>query len=172
MLRGENETYSLGRKDYLVNLGYCREDGEEEIEIFFTDKNKYDLEQMEICYVSLAQYTEHIEELNRETLQNVKEETNMISGTVSVSEEKIMVFSIPYSSGWTAYVDGREAKLMKANVMYMGVVLEPGEHEIVLRYCTPGFRTGLLLTAISAVLFFLLLWRWRKKKDILFRCTI
>ena len=172
MLRGENETYSLGRKDYLVNLGYCREDGEEEIEIFFTDKNKYDLEQMEICYVSLAQYTEHIEELKRETLQNVKEETNMISGTVSVSEEKIMVFSIPYSSGWTAYVDGREAKLMKANVMYMGVVLEPGEHEIVLRYCTPGFRTGLLLTAISAVLFFLLLWRWRKKKDILFRCTI
>lgn len=164
MLRGDNRTYSLGRRDYLVNIGYCQENGEEEIEVFFTDKKEYELEGMEICYVPLDRYTENIEALKRDSLQNVQLGTNRISGTVSLPEEKFMVFSIPYSEGWTAYVDGEKAPLQKANVMYLGLVLEPGGHQIELRYCTPGFRAGAAVSGISLVIFLLLLWRWKRRR--------
>lgn len=162
MLRSVVGRYSLGRKDYLVNMGYCYEDREDTADIVFSEKGKYDLESIEICYVPLDKYETNIKKLSEDILQNVQEDTNTISGTVSLEKEKYMVFSIPYSEGWKAYVDGKETKLQKANVMYMGLALEPGEHEITLRYCSPGFWPGLTLTLVSVIVFLIFLYKWIK----------
>ena len=66
--------------------------------------------------------------------------TNEITGDISVSEKKALVLSVPYSKGFTAYVDGKETKLQKANTMFMALELEPGSHEIRLTYCTPYLK--------------------------------
>ena len=87
-------------------------------------------------------YEEKVAARNQESLQNVMVEKNRVSGTVSLSTDKFMVFSIPWSEGWSVYVDGRERELQKANVMYMGLELEAGDHEIELCYCTPGHPGG------------------------------
>ena len=75
-----------------------------------------------------------------------------------------MVFSVPYSGGWTAWVDGEKAELTRANVMYMGIALDAGEHEIRLEYCTPGVKVGAVITVISYVIFLVLLLRWMRKR--------
>lgn len=64
--------------------------------------------------------------MENESLQNVKVGTNRITGEIEVSSDKFLVFSIPYSAGFTAYVDGKETKLVQANSMYMGVELKKG----------------------------------------------
>ena len=76
--------------------------------------------------------------LGEEALENVKMGTNEITGDISVSERKALVLSVPYSKGFTAYVDGKETKLQKANTMFMALELEPGSHEIRLTYCWNG----------------------------------
>lgn len=164
MLRGHDTTYTLGRENYLVNLGYCEEDGTGEVTISMRDRNRYDLEGIELYYVSMDRHDGNVEKLNREALQDVVMKTNGISGTVSVEKEKLMVFSIPYSKGWTAYVDGERADLIKANVMYMGLKLEPGKHEIVLKYCTPGIVAGLWISIFCTGVFLFMLFRKRKKR--------
>ena len=163
-LRGKNHTYTLGRKDYLVNLGYCGESGKEEIEVYFNASKKFQLEGLEICYVSMDNYVSDIEKLNRESLQNTQVGINTISGNVKLSEDRFMVFSVPYSGGWTAWVDGEKAELTRANVMYMGIALDAGEHEIRLEYCTPGVKVGAVITVISYVIFLVLLLRWMRKR--------
>lgn len=163
-LRGKNRTYSLGQENYQVNLGYGETDGQNEILLEFTDKGKYGLEAAEICYVPMDTYEEDLKALNEEALENVSLGNNTVTGTVNLSSRKFMVFSIPFSSGWSVYVDGKKQTLFQANVMYLGLWLEPGEHQIQLRYCTPGLKTGGALTLLCGGIFLVLLWMEKKKR--------
>ncbi len=75
------------------------------------------------------------------------------SARISLSKEKLVFFSIPYAEGWTAYIDGESAEIIKANVGFMAVRVPAGNCEIRFEYKTPGLITGLLATLGSAVLF-------------------
>ena len=71
------------------------------------------------------------EKLGEESLRNVEIKTNRITGNIEVSSDKMLVFAIPYSDGFTAYIDGKKTELVKADSMYMGVELKKGKHSIV-----------------------------------------
>jgi uncharacterized membrane protein YfhO len=49
--------------------------------------------------------------------------------------------------GWRAWVDGRAATLYAAAGLYFALQVEPGTHNVELRYEAPGFRAGLLVAA-------------------------
>ena len=43
---------------------------------------------------------------------------------------KLLYFGIPYSSGWSAYVDDNPVEIKHSNVAFMGVELDGGRHEV------------------------------------------
>ncbi|MDO5538525.1 MAG: YfhO family protein [Eubacteriales bacterium] len=165
ILRGLNQDYSLGRSDYVVNLGYSATDSTDTVKIDFPKSNAdYHLGQLEICYVPVMNYEEQIDALSKQGLTNVSITDNTVSGSAVLSKDGFMAFSIPYSSGWKAYVDGQETEIYPANTMYMGIALEKGEHGIVLKYTTPGLISGTIIS-LSCTLLFLLLYFLSKRKQ-------
>jgi uncharacterized membrane protein YfhO len=76
-----------------------------------------------------------------------------------------LCFSIPYSKGWTAFVNGKKTELLRANTMYMALPLKAGDYEIVLKYRTPGLTLGILISLL-AVLLFIGIVRKNNKKQI------
>ena len=70
-------------------------------------------------------------------------------------EKRLVFFTVPWSSGWSAYVDGEEADVINAGGM-MGLSVPAGAHAIEYRYHTPGMKEGLILTAAGWMLFLLL----------------
>lgn len=156
-VRGQQRDYSLGRENYLVNLGYSKEDGYDTISVTFRKKGKYRMEEMALCYVPMNEYGARIKERSEEGLENVRLETNCVCGKVNLSEQKLMVFSIPYREGWKLLVDGKEQECFKANLMYIGAVLPPGAHDIELRYCTAGLQTGVLLSICGIMIYITIL---------------
>ena len=66
--------------------------------------------------------------MSAESLQNTVLGTNSLTGEITVSEPKVLVVQIPYSTGWSATVDGQPAKLLRANTAFLGLELEPGSH--------------------------------------------
>ncbi|HEV8112281.1 MAG TPA: YfhO family protein [Planctomycetota bacterium] len=66
-----------------------------------------------------------------------------------------------WDEGWSAKIDGQATDLLVADTFAMAVRVHPGPHEVRLAYATPGARTGLALTAASAVLLALFAWRLR-----------
>ena len=82
--------------------------------------------------------------------------THLISGTYESAEDSFLCLSIPYSNGWSIYVDGNEQELIRTNIAYMGTYVKAGKHNITLRYETPGLKIGLILAAIAVVLFLLI----------------
>lgn len=51
-----------------------------------------------------------------------------------------------WAPGWEAIVDGTPAATHRANHALLSVVVPPGAREVQLRYVTPGYATGKLIT--------------------------
>ena len=81
-----------------------------------------------------ADYIVQTQERSRNHLEITEFQEESITGVADMTEAGIMVFTIPYDAGWTAYVDGEEQKLLHANIGFMGLELSAGQHEIRLEY--------------------------------------
>ncbi len=58
---------------------------------------------------------------------------NKASLEVQAEAPAIVRFSQRYQPGWRAYVDGREAELLRLDYLCMGVQVPPGRHEVEFR---------------------------------------
>ncbi len=57
-----------------------------------------------------------------------------------------------FDPGWSADVDGIPALVFPADDFAIAIRLEPGVHEVRLRYTTPGAKTGAIISIISLLL--------------------
>lgn len=63
-----------------------------------------------------------------------------------------LVLADAWHPGWSATVDGREARVLRADVGLRAVRLPPGEHAVVFRFRPPGAAPGLALAALALAL--------------------
>ena len=152
-----------GKHNFLCNTGYS-EKGRHTITLTFENTGVYSFDSLKIYCQPMTEIDSQTSKLGEEILTDVKIGNNEINGKISLSDTKALVLSIPYSEGWTAYVDGEETELKEANTMYMALELPKGDHEIHLVYCTPYLRTGLCLTCIGVLCYIVLVLINRKKK--------
>lgn len=109
---------------------------------------------MEVACQPLEHYKQRIDNLRKDTIEKVYVGSDQVYGEINTSVPKMVCFSIPYSDGWKAYVDGIEVKLHHANTAYMAIEVEPGEHQYELVYETPLLKLGMYVSAISLIVFF------------------
>lgn len=86
-----------------------------------------------------------------------------LKGEVTAKKDGYLFTSIPYEKGWSLYVDGEKREIEPFGKAFIGVKLEEGSHEIVLKYRPEGFLAGSILSG-SAVVLFILLCIIRKRK--------
>ena len=164
-VRNEHQVYNVGRDEYLFNLGYSEEDGSAEAVLTFFAPGSYALEEISVQYQPMAGFRQAAQALNEESLENCTVSGESLKGTIRLTEPRFVVFPVARAKGWSLTVDGRERQLQGANLAFMGLLLEAGEHEIQLIYRTPGLKAGALASA-AAVLGWILLavFAYRKKK--------
>jgi uncharacterized membrane protein YfhO len=119
----------------------------------FSEAGIYSFDSIEIVCQPMDNYADQIASLKSSALENVEIGTDTVSGTIALDQPKFLCFSIPYSNGWTAYVDGEEATLYQANVKNMALALDEGTHEIVLTYHTPYLKIGILVSVLGFAIF-------------------
>ncbi len=81
--------------------------------------------------------------------------------------DTLLFFSVPYSDGFSAEVNGEAVPVEKVDYGFMAVRVPAGESKIVFHYETPGFRTGVLISLCAAAayaLYMVLTVLWRKKQ--------
>lgn len=72
------------------------------------------------------------------------------SGTIN-SDGGVMLAQLPYSSGWSAKIDGEKVNVFSADGGLTGIKVPDGEHKIEFFYRTPGLTVGAVLSALSAL---------------------
>jgi hypothetical protein len=152
------------RHNFTVNMDYS-ENAVTSITLTFSSIGVYSFDSMEIICQPMDSYAEQISLLKGSGLENVEIGTDTVSGTITLDSPKILYFSIPYSIGWTAYVDGEEATIYQANIKNMALVLDEGTHNVKLIYHTPYLRIGCIISAIGFVIFItIMLFNIRKRQ--------
>jgi hypothetical protein len=58
-----------------------------------------------------------------------------------------------WTQGWTATLDARSVPIERADTLFRAVAIPPGDHRVVMRYATPGLRTGAVLALVGWALF-------------------
>lgn len=154
--RSNNHTYGTGQDTYLFNMGY-REDAASEMTVTFNSTGTFTCYDLKVCCQPMDKYETYISRLTEDVLENVDISSNTITGSISVDKEKLLVLSIPYQKGWTAYIDGQKTEIQKANLMYSGLYLEPGNHDIRLEFERPGIKMSLCISALGIVIFIIAL---------------
>lgn len=91
-------------------------------------------------------YRRVIGKLSAEQMENAEADGNRISGSVDVQRERMLLLTVPYSEGWTAFVDGEAREIHRIGGALMGIMLDPGRHRIEMRYVPQGLYAGLAVS--------------------------
>ncbi len=167
------DAYSTGQEEYLFNLGYHK-DPIRSATLQFGEAGTLHYDQISVISQSMDNYGRQASLLGENALEDVRVEKNTVKGSIHTDEERLLVISLPYQSGWTAYVDGKKTPILRANYQYMGIDLPAGSHEILLKYRLPGQKatfictTGGILVFLLCLLCDVIIRKRRKQKNLYF----
>ncbi len=141
--------------DFVVNSGYS-DDVTDGFDISFGVEGTYSFshmavkcQPMESVLSAISNRTNGIEMVTTYDNDNAAYAISEIRSDIKLDSDKLVVISLPYDNGWTAYIDGKKTELNKVNVMLMGTFMSKGNHELVLKYHTPGLLAGFILSIIT-----------------------
>ncbi len=87
---------------------------------------------------------------NYSSAYNFQYDHNGFTAMIHLNKPNLVFFSVPYESGWTAYVNGAETVIEEVDNGFMAVFAETGINEIVFVYEEPGLKAGIIISVISA----------------------
>ncbi len=157
--------FHINRQDYLISLGSVSEEQTETLLFRINGPAVYRLDDIELLEVPMNMLSERMTALTEESIQNVKISGNTLSGDLNLSKEKLLCLAVPYKSGYTMTVDGKETTIGEVNQIYVGAQIPAGEHKIVLSYETPGLMVGALLSILGMIYVVIMMIIWKKSSD-------
>ncbi|MBR2122094.1 MAG: YfhO family protein [Lachnospiraceae bacterium] len=168
-VRGENGTvkyiayktpgsqFYSGWHDYLVNLCYS-EQACGRMTLQFPVKGTYRFDSLSVVCKPVVPYFEHLVRLTqggsldmRIGESGISHTTAVVNGSVASAEGGFMLLVIPWQKGWSILIDGQKSPLYKANTMFMGTEITPGEHTFELYYRTPGLIEGAIISLAACI---------------------
>lgn len=70
---------------------------------------------------------------------------------ITSNEMSLFVLADTFYPGWHAYIDGKETKIYRANLMFRGIVLPKGEHIVEFKYIPHSFYLGVGVSGMTIV---------------------
>lgn len=155
-LRSPDDHMSGGKTDWVVNLGKFPA-GEQVVRVTFSRPATYSFKGSRLVSLSESIVSEDhersVESGDKVALRYGK---NQIDCDVMASKDEVLLVTTPWSTGWSATVDGVPTEIQVADVAFMGIRVPAGEHKVVLRYRTPGLLAGAVISICGvAATFFL-----------------
>lgn len=99
--------------------------------------------------INFDTYLSYTDALKKEAFSVTKFSENNIKGSVTVNESKILFFSIPFDEGWSAKLNGANAKLYRVNAGLTGLLISKGKNDVELSF-EPRLRSkGKLISGVS-----------------------
>jgi hypothetical protein len=91
--------------------------------------------------------------------EQIEIETNSVKAIVDAPEDGLAVVLEPWFPGWRATVDGKPARLLRADYAFMAVPIEKGRHRLELLYFPDRLLPGILVAIVASALLILMLRR-------------
>jgi hypothetical protein len=140
--------YYWGNDVALVNLGYFPA-GTDRAYMKLQERAAVDYASLKVRAVPMGLFAQRVGRLAAEGMRDAQVSKMGVSGTVTAKGEGLLFLSMPYSTGWSATVDGVPAQVVKANVGFCGIPITGGTHTVRMTYVTPGLVSGIALSLLG-----------------------
>ena len=141
--------YYFGRKDYIVKINHQASKAKEKVRLNFLSPGEYEFDDISLITVPKKDVLAKLKERKKNSMKQIQYEGNHFRGVYHAKKDQILCVTIPYSKGWKATVNGKCAKIYKANGMFMGIVMKKGTQNVKLDYETPGLKIGACISLMA-----------------------
>lgn len=143
----------------MIDLGWCTAG----TTITVKDKEgENDLNAM-VYTMDVDKFIEAFNSLNANGLNVTSYSDTKITGTIQVSQDGLLMTSIPYDPSWKVKVNGKEVTPVEIAEALLGVELAAGSYTIELSYCPRGLMSGVFITCVSLVILFFVYCFYRRE---------
>lgn len=105
-------------------------------------------------------YTDEIKEIKQHNPININKKTSTITTDL---KGKYLVTSLPYDKGYKVYVNNKEVKTIVVNSAFLGAKINGGGN-IKIKYNSPLYKEGKIISIIGIILFIITIYYERKKR--------
>ena len=102
-------------------------------------------------------------------VKKVRYESNRVEIDIHTDRRGMLVLSESYHPGWRAFIDGKPARILRANYVMQAVAVDAGARKVVFEFSPVMLKTGLAITAGSWLLLVMLLtgcvWQRARTRD-------
>ena len=116
-------------------------------------KSNYDFGKLYAATLCEDNLKEALSTLNSSGIEMTDKKGTILSGNISAEKSGTLFLSIPYSDGISVFVDGEKAEPIKICDCFLGVYIDEGEHEISVKYCPKGLKSGMLIMLLGILSF-------------------
>ncbi|MBO7451528.1 MAG: YfhO family protein [Clostridiales bacterium] len=152
-----------GKDSWLLTSAYEYEEVDK-IRLMFHKAGHYSIEDISVYFESDETIESNVMGLSHPDT-GLYQDGNTLKTTVNLEEDGYVLITVPYSEGWTAMIDGKEAEILRADRAFMAFKLEKGQHDIKLKYHTPHLAVGLCI-AVSIIVIFCGVELFRYKRSV------
>ena len=139
----------------IICLGRFRKGERVEIRLSIpenSDKQEIQVSSAQFYYQDMDVWKEYYEKMSGNVTVEKLSDTRL-KGTFSNKDGKPwLLFTIPHDENWKVTVDGESVRTAECGGIFLGAAVPEGEHEIALSYAVPGLKTGVIISAVSALL--------------------
>ncbi len=126
----------------------------DEIDVTLSGGN-YEITDIECYTLDYSQIKEFRNSLDEFYIDKEKTKGDVIEGNIEVKNDGWFHISLPYDKGFSIYVDGKETDYYTSDKDFTGFPIKKGYHNIRVEYTAPGYKAGLILSAVGALMFLL-----------------
>lgn len=160
---GVSRRSSILESGQYYNLGYYETTKTVEVTTTFISTDaKITIYQPDTALLNIPRFEESIEQVKK---KGVTFETSgrKAKAKVALNEDQVILTTIPYDKGWTAYIDGKKTEIPTFKDAFLTLPVSKGVHTVEFVFLPQGFIVGASLFILCIGLFWLFVW-WFKKE--------
>lgn len=123
---------------------------DEQVEKYGDIITKYDMSKLAL---SSSEYYELCDKRAENACDRFEKSSDGFTAHITLEENRLVFFSVPYDEDFTAYVNGKEVPLEKVSGGLMAIPCASGENDIEVVYESTGFRIGLIMSLVGVLMY-------------------
>ena len=124
----------------------------QEVQVTLTcDSSKLNVMDVNFAYFDNEVFSQSFEKIDLSGVTVTSEENGVIEMTSNLSEDKMIITSIPFEDGWELYIDGQKADISVYQEALIGINPGAGQHDITLKFVAPGTKIGAVCSVIGII---------------------
>lgn len=135
-----------------------------EIKVCSNSSNALDINRAYLYNIDSDYFAQSIEKLQAEGFYDTQQLSNGLTTKLKINSSKVCFTSIPYAKGFTVKINGQAAESFAYADTFLAFSVPAGESSVEIRFVSPGFYIGLIVSLLTAVIL-LSLWIITKRKQ-------